>query len=917
MFGEIATVVRCIRTGAPLPPKPEDAGPNTSSSNNNNNNNNYSVGVTAQGGGGAASHHSSREVSRVGEGGGGEETDKEVIDAALRANPNLQYNRHVVPFYLAQQRVSHRVDLYRQNYKGSRAQLEQRVRDATQIRQEVAMGPALRKAVSDAEKEVQEAYGSAEEVPYRVLKQAKEDAVQRVLQTIAQPQRMSAAEWKALNAKRQEEQRERLVQVEASRTEAIQRSLKRHDELVAAAALERLAEEETHRREQWASLIAGSVAFRLFRNRVVMLSFNQHITQYYEIMRDTFRPWCAKAAQTVAERRVRERRGRWWYALFAARLLGYHVVRKKHVAAIIATLRLRLRSRVVVTRVHEFAIGARRVQQQIRSFVAFRRARIALLLLQWDATEAQLWRQAIAPAAAALPSPHSHSHVVVNNKSHSSFPAPQAPGNVVVAVGAMSSDSPNNNSNNNPVVDFMPSQSMGALSPLHQGSLPFGSSGALLSDASINFTPIAAASSIAGAATGSAFPPKKLDHKSEDLIEQALHATGEEFLLQVTPSSGLLPFEAKLKVVQHLWSAHFRTFAQHTRRAILEAREQEELQTNPASRRMLLRVEEEDDDHRALHPSSRKAAALPPHHPQQQHPLPIGSSPVTDLPPPHATSTKRAARRSVRLPFFIRQQSMVFAVEPYVAICADLATKTRQHCARTVVVSAKESLPKDLLAKALLPASVIELTRKSVKTCLEAIYRHEEYARSSFEELYRTMLHHTPVSLDHLHRVTQLVQAFEERQRVAPVAHPLISRAALLRTYGNSGRISSGSIGPAGAKDAFFCGTSKTTTSRSVLLASKIVPGLRTTKQPFGEGPQHQGRFVYSTDRVLAKLNMESDDGLQETLEQVVEVLQQWDEEVLQLAKVRQEAVEQQKMLAAQAAAQRNGRRGASASPRK
>ncbi|CUG87860.1 Hypothetical protein, putative [Bodo saltans] len=315
---------------------------------------------------------------------------REDITKLLQKDPRLGYGRRVVPVALVQHRIESLMDVYRRNTDGALEKLQNRLKDAKQDRA-VHRGPnALQTATIDAMDRATEEYLSthrnAKEVPYAVLKQAR-DIVQSTTGDAHVKGRTSPEGWKHRNEQRLQQQRARLLVVEEQRKEDLQKTARRHEELVEAAAEQRRIEAAEQLCAVWETRAMLFLSHKVFAKALLQFRTHQHLVSSYSCLREHWTLWHEPAEDRATVLRRLRLKGKLRFALCAARLLGFHLVRKKHIKSITTMLSLRLSSQRFIYAVRHYICSVRLAQRRIRRYLAWKRARIVVLLLQWDAVE--------------------------------------------------------------------------------------------------------------------------------------------------------------------------------------------------------------------------------------------------------------------------------------------------------------------------------------------------------------------------------------------------------------------------------------------------------------------------------------------------------------------------------------------------
>lgn len=316
-------------------------------------------------------------------------TQREELSKFLHKDPRLGYGRRVVPVALVQNRINVLMDVYRNNKDGALEKLQERLKD-TKVDRAVHRGPdamqqVANEAMDRAAEEYLAAHRGAKEVPYAVLRQAKDTALGTSDSLVKG--RSSPEAWKERNEMRQQTQRKRLHIVEEQRKDELNKTARRHEELVEAAAEQRRLAAMEQLRTVWQTRVMLFSAQRVFNQALLRYRTHQHLVASYQTLKGHWSLWHDPAEErAIVLRRVRLM-GKLRFALCAARLLAFHVVRKRHVRSIMTMLSLQRSSQRFILAVHRFCSRIRVAQRCIRRYLAWKRARLIVLLLQWDAVE--------------------------------------------------------------------------------------------------------------------------------------------------------------------------------------------------------------------------------------------------------------------------------------------------------------------------------------------------------------------------------------------------------------------------------------------------------------------------------------------------------------------------------------------------
>jgi hypothetical protein len=316
-------------------------------------------------------------------------TQREDIAKTLQMDPRLGYGRRVVPVQLVQHRIDSLMSVYRSNTDGALEKLQDRLKVAKQDRV-VHRGPsAMQMATADAMEKASEEYlashRSAKEVPYAVLKQAR-DVVQSAGETLVRG-RSSPEALKHRNEERLQQQRARLLLVEEQRKDDLLKTARRHEELVEATAEQRRVEAAEQLCAVWQTRAMLFLTHKVFAKSLLQFRTHQHMVSSYTCLKDYWTMWHDPAEERAMVLRRLRLKGKLRFALCAVRLLAFHLVRKRHVATITTMLSLRLSSQRFIYAVRHLIRSVRLAQRRIRQYLAWKRARIVVLLLQWDAVE--------------------------------------------------------------------------------------------------------------------------------------------------------------------------------------------------------------------------------------------------------------------------------------------------------------------------------------------------------------------------------------------------------------------------------------------------------------------------------------------------------------------------------------------------
>lgn len=446
---------------------------------------------------------------------------REAVEQALSANASLGYGRKVVSYALLQTRIDNKIAYYRDNVGGALNQLTTRVRETVADRElRSQSSQQLNELMETATREAIEAYKrehpSAKEVPYAVIHSAKVEVTQAHAAESVRS-RTSPEKWREKNTKRQEEQKQRLKEAERQRNEMILHSVHRHEEFVAAAEAKREAERASIVNAEWVKLTIMALTGRMFLKKVSEIRVHHHLTAFYEVQRRYLTQWMLPAMAAVEVNRRRKLLGKLKFAFCASRLLGYHIVRKNAVRHILSVLQQRKQSQILIQSVHNYLDDVKMTQRIARKFLAYRRCRLVMLLMQWDMLEEEM-RQ-----------PNFSIHLgrcVVTSSAAATAPAP-APGHLTVAGGS-------------------DPRTPGPSSPRPMSSTKSNVS-------SVKRTGGGKASSKADDANAASVDDERLAY---DLV----HRDSESYIPTL--------FEVRLAAVKRLWREHIRSFQQQDQAAL-------------------------------------------------------------------------------------------------------------------------------------------------------------------------------------------------------------------------------------------------------------------------------------------------------------------------------------------------------------
>lgn len=357
---------------------------------------------------------------------------RDAVHDQLKQDPRLGYGRKVVPRALVQQRMDSLLEMYRGNTDGAMLMLSERVRAAQSERPLNAPHVQVRvqAAVEEATAVYLSTHRQAKVVPYAVIHQVKRDAEEHVEGLLKH--RTSPDMCRTRNEQRMQRQRKRLEEVHKAKREATLASTQRHEMLVLAAQAQREAELLNETQRLWLTWSASALSLQRFAVTLLQYRTFQHLVNHYHCMHRAWHVWLAPAIEKAKARHYLKMRGRWRFALCAARLLAYRQVRKSTIGAIILLLQTQQSSQRFIASVHRFKRHVLVMQRCIRRFISMRRARLALLLIQWDLVESDMRHPNFSPIFGRVMEQQPHT----TGNSSGTGGAPSSPSSPTLLGGA-------------------------------------------------------------------------------------------------------------------------------------------------------------------------------------------------------------------------------------------------------------------------------------------------------------------------------------------------------------------------------------------------------------------------------------------------------------------------------------------------